>query len=857
MDGGSCAGPVTWDEVYAEDGFYRTRNAPVGTETGLFLGSDKGCNKHNCLGVSKAISDEKIQKCENERENRLTKRSLIVADKTLIWGASRCGNESSKTVCLQNRDDVERCNEDMGYRDDCSGGISGARQQCRVCARCMPGYVSGLGGKCEKCLEDEPGRPPWGTLSVLGAVIASSLTLAVLIALEVSEHSSEGDQEKQAEASDALKKIVINYLQVISLAMAFQMNWGPEVNELLGIQRTAASVGVDALSFSCQLSNISSKFHTFVKVRNGIFLVVPPILLCLVGLAWHGVTRCNNLLSRKLARHRKDYIIMSFVLVLFLLYPSMVRNAASLLSCRPIDKPMMVGGGDTLIYVMTSDTETECWSLDHTVLVVMFSLPGIIIYCFGLPIAAMIVLARRHRAGTLHTRQGDLRYSLLYAGYKNSRYWYECVMAMRKFLFVILSVFARQWTPRMQAAAIFATISVAALVQLHVKPYINDNPEQKRLHGLEVLNLSVCLATYVGGTCLTYFTASGSDGSLKTEMRKETDTEMREMPASAIVVKSGIIAINIMFMTVLVQQLVVTMRLETKRRLRRRSTLRTVKTERRMRALHLESMKNSEDGDGGMNDVGSSHETINRSISFASRAEKLSIISWEAHNDDGSTGDHDEEAEATHDQIVEHHDFHEQKLKQRVESRQVEHRARIQKRLLARRKIKAAGCLSRVPMFASFKRSQLDSIVDSMEFAEFEEGDTLVHQGAQAKTFYVIVEGECDVMVKSLTQLFRSVRVAGLGEMQHFGESALLTAESGSSGFRTASVVATTPGSVLMLSRDHFTSLAVQGIFGRQFAAQIAKQFRERMEFNKAASVWRNSNVARALEEKRDQEAPE
>ena len=215
------------------------------------------------------------------------------------------------------------------------------------------------------------------------------------------------------------------------------------------------------------------------------------------------------------------------------------------------------------------------------------------------------------------------------------------------------------------------------------------------------------------------------------------------------------------------------------------------------------------------------------------------------------------EAEATHDQIVEHHDFHEQKLKQRVESRQVEHRARIQKRLLARRKIKAAGCLSRVPMFASFKRSQLDSIVDSMEFAEFEEGDTLVHQGAQAKTFYVIVEGECDVMVKSLTQLFRSVRVAGLGEMQHFGESALLTAESGSSGFRTASGVATTPGSVLMLSRDHFTSLAVQGIFGRQFAAQIAKQFRERMEFNKAASVWRNSNVARALEEKRDQEAPE
>ena len=106
-------------------------------------------------------------------------------------------------------------------------------------------------------------------------------------------------------------------------------------------------------------------------------------------------------------------------------------------------------------------------------------------------------------------------------------------------------------------------------------------------------------------------------------------------------------------------------------------------------------------------------------------------------------------------------------------------------------------------------------------------------------------------MVKSLTQMFRSIRVAGLGELQHFGESALLTTETGSSGLRTATVVATTPGSVLMLSRDHFTSLALKGIFGPNFAKEMARQFKERMRFNRAASVWRKSRVARGLGEKR------
>jgi CRP-like cAMP-binding protein len=887
MVGGSCAGPVTWDEVYAKAGFYRTRNAPLGAGTGLFVGPEKGCTVDSCLGVAKDIRELKIEDCKEVRKARQTQRSLIVPDTTASWETPQCNNISSTTgtVCLQSRAGVERCNEEMGYLDDCSGDAAGERQQCRVCARCMPGYVSGLGGKCEKCLTDEPGQPPWGTLSALGALLASTLVIAVLIALEVSEHASEGEAEKQAEASDALKKIVINYLQVISLAVAFQMNWGPEVKTLLDIQHTAASVGVDALSFSCQMSRsvaLNKNFHTFLKVRNGIVLVVPPILLFFVGLVWQGVTRCNCYLSRKLAKHRNDYVIMSSVLILFLLYPSMVRNATSLLSCRPVDKAETAGGGDTLIYVMASDAETECWTLDHAVLIMMFSIPGLIIYCLGLPVAAIVVLTRRKRAGTLHTRQGDLRYSLLYAGYKNSRYWYECVMAMRKFMFVILSVFARQWTARMQAAAVFATISMSALVQLHVKPYINDNPEQKRLHGLEVLNLFVCLATFVGGTCITYFTATRSDGSLDLEMKADADQTMDDIFTSAIVVKCGIIAVNVVFMIVIVQQLVVSIRLENKRKiLRRRSTLRAAISARTMQALNTEldedgvnedtkNTKYGNDDDGGdasatttttnnnnnnsssnnNNNTTDNKRGRNRAISFASRAQKLSIISWE----DTDTLELDAEAEAAHAAITEHHEFHERELKQRVEGQQIAHRARIQKRLKARRKIKAAGCLSRVPMFSSFEPHQMDSIVDSMEFAEFEEGDILVHQGAPAKTFYIIVDGECDVMIKSLTQVFRSIRVAGLGEMQHFGESALLTTKSGSSGLRTASVVATTSGSVLMLSRDHFTSLAVKGVFGPQFAVEIEKQFRERMQFNQAASVWRNSHVAKALKEKMNEE---
>ena len=829
ISGGSCEGPVTWNEVYAKDGYYRVRNVPYGADSGIFV-KCATVEPEACLGVSDSDLTphgiDSLSLCTNFNDAQQRHGAQLVSIElveTLRVPNSQC-NLSNHTICITKRSSTERCNEKFGYKDDCS--LSGdSRKQCRLCSRCLPGYVMDITGKCEKCSENEEGELPWATLSTIGVLFLAMLAIIGLLSLEVLDHSNIA-LEKQAEASDALKKIFINYVQIISMALTFELNWGPEVKNFLSVQRTLASGGIDTTVFNCLLSQsveLNNNFHSFVQLKHVIFLTMPVAVLAFVTIGWHILTRCKFDFARRLAKERQDYLIMSYVLILYILYPSMVAHSASLLSCVPIPSfytrnstDMKAVSQESLIYNMASDLETKCWSSEHMFLVLLISVPGMAFYGFALPIAAFCLLKRRKQAGSLHTRQGDLRFSLLYAGYKNSRYWFEGVIAFRKFTIVIISVLSHHWTPRMQAASIFLIISCSVIVQMQARPYIESDIRQKRLHAIEIFNLFCCFITFMLGFCITYTTGTRPDGREDIYFLRGNETQtIKEIVPLAIAFKMGIIIINTVFVAILMQQLISSVRDERKK-----------KRERRL------SVKHNKTKILGNGIVGRNMRLKQKS--FASRIA-------------GGAGTNTVDFKSETDEIARNHEHHERKLMDSLRDRQKNHRVRVERRLAARRKIKAAGCLTRVPMFQSFKRDHLDQIVDSMEFAEFEEGDTLVHQGAVAKTFYVIVSGECEVMVKSLTSALKSVRVASLREFQHFGESALIATNSKTSGLRTASVVATTQGSVLMLSQERFTALAIQGIFGPEFASKILAQFRKRMRFNRAAEVWRNSHSAKSL----------
>ena len=99
--------------------------------------------------------------------------------------------------------------------------------------------------------------------------------------------------------------------------------------------------------------------------------------------------------------------------------------------------------------------------------------------------------------------------------------------------------------------------------------------------------------------------------------------------------------------------------------------------------------------------------------------------------------------------------------------------------------------LKDLPLFRSLDRRELEAVARWADAVDVAEGKHLVEEGQFAYEFFVILEGEADV-VRGEDHL------RGLGPGDFFGELALMETDR-----RTASVVARTPMRVVvMLGRD-------------------------------------------------------
>lgn len=109
---------------------------------------------------------------------------------------------------------------------------------------------------------------------------------------------------------------------------------------------------------------------------------------------------------------------------------------------------------------------------------------------------------------------------------------------------------------------------------------------------------------------------------------------------------------------------------------------------------------------------------------------------------------------------------------------------------------RGADVLSRVPMFAGLSARNLRRISDLMEEVRYMEGASIVKEGEEGVTFYIILEGESRVVDRRGRVLTR------LRPGDSFGEISLLDG-----GARTATVVSETPMTLLALGRDRFEKM--------------------------------------------------
>jgi hypothetical protein len=166
----------------------------------------------------------------------------------------------------------------------------------------------------------------------------------------------------------------------------------------------------------------------------------------------------------------------------------MVQQGLAMLACERV--------GDK--FWLAADLQEPCMEGRHLGNVFAICIPQILLFVLGLPLGATILLYRNRKR--LFNREIQIRWGLLYAGYRVEVFWWELTVVVRKISLVVVGgVFGARLGPDMQVYMALAMIVVFLVLHLGVRPFDELTKTHRILHWLELGGLMVCWGTLYCG----------------------------------------------------------------------------------------------------------------------------------------------------------------------------------------------------------------------------------------------------------------------------------------------------------------------------------------------------------------------
>ena len=458
-----------------------------------------------------------------------------------------------------------------------------------------------------------------------------------------------------------------------------------------------------------------------------------------------------------------------------------------------------IGGPLGNSYLM-ADLQEQCFTGRHFNYMIMVTVPQLLVVVFGLPISAAILIFRNKL--NLNKKRFFTRYGLLYMGYRESREWWELVIAMRKVAIVMIGTFGTfLGVVDLQAFVALAVVFVSLILHLVFQPFDVNKKASRKLHNLEFTALTVCFFTFWGG--LLFFLGHEKHGSV---------SSVAQMTTSILLVGSNSFFLVFAFVMFAKQYL-----LDRKKEKIRKSVSTKIGVD----------VLNDLTKIVPINDVEEEEEKEAEALEEKQREEKQTEVKQEEDNSATqiphviasltSTPEHHlghfskehEEAQSIHD------DFHrhEEGLKNKVAEGQRRMKRKTQLRLEARTRLKDSKKLHLLPTFSNLTDIEVNSIIDQMDHIVRFKGDSICRQDDVSDSFYVMVKGLAIVTVDDPDATNNDdedakpeqVEVGRINVLEFLGESALLTEKQ---ELRTATVtVASDRCELLRLKKNNYIKL--------------------------------------------------
>ena len=356
----------------------------------------------------------------------------------------------------------------------------------RLCHVCRPGFSRQGAFRCAKC----------AATSDQSIGISVAIVGAALLALVFYVRSSISDAQQEYAISESIKKVILNYLQVITQFSGFSLHWPPMVQSLFEGQGFVSTIGSQILNIECFSSMTPGELYYSEQVASA---VAPPIVCLVIYLVWRVAAKCYNGDFGKRATAGsitfKDKWIMSTCIILYLMYPSMAGMAFGLFNCVEVE---------TGRYFLLHNVADECFVGRHLTMAMAVGLFQIVAYVIGLPLLLFVFLFRNRHG--LSKKVVTLRYGLFLNGYRKERYYWELALVARKVVVIATSVFGKSLGPQLQSHILSLALLLCLIAQSTGHPFlskadqaanaaVSSSAHFETVHRLEMANLLVIWLT--------------------------------------------------------------------------------------------------------------------------------------------------------------------------------------------------------------------------------------------------------------------------------------------------------------------------------------------------------------------------
>jgi len=164
-------------------------------------------------------------------------------------------------------------------------------------------------------------------------------------------------------------------------------------------------------------------WSTFIKIT---LTGLTPIFITLFFiLFWSTLTICFKRFRRTVFRN----IIVSAILIMFLLHPTITSSVFSLFKCYEFDGQ---------VRRLSIDMQFECWGKDHKYFTIAVGIPILLIWVVGIPLTGLTILVLNWK------RLSDpifmKKFIALYQGLWDWAFYWEFVNTFRKIILITINL---------------------------------------------------------------------------------------------------------------------------------------------------------------------------------------------------------------------------------------------------------------------------------------------------------------------------------------------------------------------------------------------------------------------------------